>query len=279
MRILVTGGSGFIGRNLVDFLRAKHEVLAPSHRELELIDEEAVDAFFRKNRVDGVIHCAVRPGHRNAKDPRHQLYGNTRMFLNLMRNADRFQKLISIGSGAVYDARYPMVKVPEEYFGTHLPVDEHGLFRYVSAQFIGEMENWIDLRPFSVFGKYEDYAIRFISNAICKTLFHLPITIKQNRRFDFIFINDLVRVIDFFIEKTGKFKCYNVTPDQSIELREVAEKVAEISGQDLPIQVAQGGMGLEYSGDNKRLRGEIPGLFFTPIDHAIRELYDWYASH
>jgi GDP-L-fucose synthase len=92
-------------------------------------------------------------------------------------------------------------------------------------------------------------------------------------------MDDLVRVIDYFIGNEGKFKCYNVTPDEAMELRAIAEKVREISGKDLPILIAQDGMGLEYSGDNQRLRREIPGLSFTPIDQAIHQLYDWYASN
>jgi GDP-L-fucose synthase len=278
MKVCVTGGRGFIGRNLIESLSRKYEVLAPTHSELELTSEEAVEDFFRKGAVDVVVHCAVKPGHRNARDPQHQLYVNTRMFFNLVRNARRFRKLICVGSGAVYDVRHPMVKVREDYLGAHLPADEHGLFRYVSTHFIEGMENWVDLRPFSVFGKYEDYEIRFISNAICKTLFDLPITIKQNRRFDFIFVDDLVWVIEYFIEHDGKFKAYNVTPDHSVELREVAETVRRISRKDLPIRVAREGMGLEYSGDNRRLREEVSGLTFTPLDRAIGELYDWYSS-
>lgn len=276
MKVLVTGGSGFIGRNLVEFLRPRYEILAPTHRELELSDQEAVEAFFRKNRVEVVVHCAVRPGHRNAKDSSQQLYLNTRMFFNLIRHADHYRKMIFVSSGAAYDVRYPLVKVREGDFGTHMPADEHGLFRYVAGYFIEKAERIVDLRPFSVFGKYEDYAIRFISNAICKTLFDLPVTIKQNRRFDFIYIDDLVRVIEHFIEHDGRYKSYNVTPDAAVELRDAAEKVLKISEKNLPILTTQEGMGFEYSGENRRLREEIPGLSFTPIDEAIRKLYGWY---
>ena len=279
MKILVTGSSGFIGRNAVEYLIQKYEVLSPTHGELELVDEDAVRLFLKRHTVDVVVHCAVKPGHRNAKDPTNQLYVDTRMFFNLARNADLFQKLIYISSGAIYDVRYNMFKVGEEYFDTHMPVDEHGLFRYITAKYIEKAEHIIELRPFSVFGKYEDYAIRFISNAICKTLFDLPITIKQNRCFDFIYIDDLVRVIGYFIGREAKFKCYNVTPDAAVELKNVAEKVREISGKDLPILIAKDGMGLEYSGDNRRLREEIPGLFLAPIDQAIRQLYDWYREN
>ena len=279
MKILITGGSGFIGKNLIEYLTQKYEVLSPTHRELELINDDAVRPFFKKHAVDVVIHCALKPGHRNAKDPTNQLYADTRMFFNLVRNSNRFQKLICISSGAIYDIRYNMPKISEEYFDTHMPVDEHGLFRYMAAKYIEKAEHIIELRPFSVFGKYEEYAIRFISNAICKTLFDLPITIKQNRCFDFIYIDDLVRVIDYFIVKDGNFNCYNVTHDEAIELRAIAEKVQAISGKDLPILVAKEGMGLEYSGNNQRLRKEIPGFVFTPIDLAIHQLFGWYASN
>lgn len=279
MRIFVTGGSGFIGKNLVEYLSQKHEVLAPLHKELELLDEDAVQSFFKNNDIDIVVHCAVRPGHRASKDPSLQLYHNTRMFFNIVRNSDRFKKMIVLGSGLTYDIRYYIPKMKEEYFDIHVPTDEGGFSKYIIAKYIEKMDNIVELRIFGIFGKYENYAIRFVSNAICKTLFDLPITIKQNRRFDYIYIDDLMPVIDYFLEKKGKFKCYNVTPDDAIELKVLAEKVLKISGKDLPILIARDGMGQEYSGDNKRLREEIISLSLTPIDNAIQQLYNWYAAN
>lgn len=105
--------------------------------------------------------------------------------------------------------------------------------------------------------KYEDYAIRFISNAICKTLFDLPITIKQNRNFDYLYVNDLMLVLDWFIENTPQYHSYNITPDLSISLLDLALIVKDISGKDLPIHIHQDGLGLEYSGDNARLKMNI----------------------
>ncbi|OGC92570.1 MAG: epimerase [candidate division Zixibacteria bacterium RBG_16_53_22] len=279
MNVLLTGGSGFIGKNLAEHLSRKHTVLAPSHAGLELLDGERVREFFRRHDVDVVIHSAVRPGHRNARDPSHQLYNNTRMFFNLVRNASRFRKMIFLSSGAVYDERRYLPNMKEEYFDTSVPADEHGFSKYICARYVERAENIVELRLFGVFGKYEDYAIRFISNAICKTLFNLPITLRQNRRFDYLYIDDLAPIVEYFIGHDARYKCYNVTPDEAVELLTLAGKVLAVSGKDLPIVVALPGMGPEYSGDNGRLREEIPGLAFTDIDDAIAKLYGWYTAN
>ena len=277
MKILITGGSGFIGKNLVEYFSKRHEVSAPSHKELELADDDAVRDYFKNHTIDTVIHAAVRPDHRNAIDPSNQLYINSRMFFNLARNADRFKKMIFLNSGLVYDQRHYLPKMKEEYFDAHVPADEAGLSKYMAAKYIEKTGGITELRIFGVFGKYEDYAIRFISNAICKTLFDLPITLKQNRRFDYVYIDDLTPVIEHFMSESSADGAFNVTPDEAVELKTLAEKVRRISGKDVPIIIKNDGMGVEYSGDNSRLKKEISGLKFTPIDEAIKKLYDWYA--
>jgi len=169
-------------------------------------------------------------------------------------------------------------KMKEEYFDTCVPADEHGFSKYIIAKYIEQASNIVELRVFGIFGKYEDYAIRFISSAICKSLFDLPITIKQNRRFDYLYIDDLMPILDHFLHNEGKYKAYNVTPDASIDLYTLAEKVRLRSGKDLPIVLEEPGMGPEYSGDNTRLHDEVSGLGFTSVDRAIGLLYDWYET-
>jgi UDP-glucose 4-epimerase len=277
--VLITGGSGFIGRNLVEQLSNNYQILAPCHDDLELTDEDCVSRCFEDNAIDTVIHCAAKPGHRNAPDATALVYNNAKMFFNIARNAHRYKKLLFIGSGAVYDKRYYQPKMPEEYFDKHVPVDEHGFSEYIISKYIEKGENAVDLRIFGIFGKYEDYAIRFISNAICKSLFDLPITIKQNRQFDYIYINDLINVIDYFINHEPAHKAYNVTPDEAIDLIDIAEMVNVISGRNLPVIVDKPGTGLAYSGDNTRLRAEIVDLQLTPINDAIKNLYSWYQKN
>ncbi|MDX2083717.1 MAG: NAD(P)-dependent oxidoreductase [Rickettsiales bacterium] len=276
-KILLTGGTGFIGKNIVEsYLAKKYQIIAPSRLDLDLSNDESVVNFFKNNKnFDVVIHSACKAGHRNAGEVTGLFYTNTRMFFNLVKYSDCFGKLINIGSGAIYDMQNYQPKMKEEFFGNTIPKDEHGFCKYVIGNYIEKSENIVDLRIFGIFGKYEDYAIRFISNVICKTIFDLSITIKQNRKFDYIYVDDLIPILDFFIEQRNNYKSYNITPNSAIELLEIAKIINQISKKNLPINVAQEGFGSEYSGDNSRLKKEI-NLKFKKIEDSIDELYHWY---
>ena len=279
MNIFLTGGSGFIGRNIREQWTNRYLVDSPTHSELDLLDEISVAKYFDSHDIDVVIHSAVKPGHRNAKDSTNLFYSNTRMYYNLARHSDKYKKMIVLSSGAIYDTSRSLHKVSEDYYYGQFPTDEHGFCKTVCARDIERKDNISELRLFGIFGKYEDYAIRFISNAICKTLFDLPITIKQNRKFDYIYIEDLMPILEWFIQNEPTYKAYNVTPHHEVELLELAEMILEISGKDLPIIVHNAGLGLEYSGDNSRLKAELGELKLTPIKMAVEKLYQWYSDN
>jgi GDP-L-fucose synthase len=280
-KILLTGGSGFIGKNIIEsYLAKKYQIHAPKRSELDLSNDDSVKKFFQKNNnFDLVIHSATKPGHRNSTDLDGVFYDNCRMFFNLTKNSASFEKLVNIGSGSIYDMRNYQPKMREDYFGNFIPADEHGFFKYIAGKNIEKSENMIDLRVFGVFGKYENYAIRFISNAICKAIFDLPITLRQNLKFDYLYIDDLMPVLEFFIENKPVKNAYNVTPDSSIELLEIAKIIKKISGKNLEIKIGQKELGLEYSGDNSCLKKEIKDLEFTKIESAIDGLYNWYLCN
>lgn len=276
--VLITGGSGFIGRNLAEHLTGSFLVLTPSRRELDLLDVDAVDRFFRSTRIDFVVHSATTPGHRNAQPAPDLVERDMRMFASLVRNRERFRKMVFISSGSVYGRRHYLPKMKEEFFGSYIPDDSAGFSKYCCACWAEHIEGIVELRPFGVFGKFEDYAIRFISNAICKVLLGLPITIKQNRKFDYVYINDLVRVIERCLREEVPCRSYNVTPECAVELKALAQMVVQVSGMDVPILIKAPGMGLEYSGDNARLRETFPGIELTPLDKSLAELYAWYQA-
>lgn len=282
MRILVTGGSGFIGRNLTEQLRGRHTVYAPPRAELNLTDQESVDRWFSSHAVDVVVHTAIKPGHRNAKDPTGLLDADLRMFFNLCRHveSDPSIRLFNVGSGCCYDMRHYQPDMTEDYFGTHVPTDDTGFAKYVISSCCLRSFNLYDLRVFGIFGKYEDYAIRFISNAICKTLAGIPVTLRQDRMFSYVWIDDFVSILESLFEADIPVHAINVTPDRAVSLLSLARMVTNIAGNDdHPILVSSEGMGMEYSGNNRLLRSILPDLRFTPIEKAVKNLYKWYVKN
>ena len=279
-KILITGGTGFIGRNITEsYLGNKYELVAPRRSELNLADDDSIQQYFAKHSFDVVIHSAAKPGHRNAGDTSSLLLTNSRMMSWLLKYQDRWGKLLNMGSGAVYDMRNYQPKMKESYFGTHIPADEHGYNKYMFGKLLPTLEHVYDFRIFGIYGKYEDYAIRFISNAICKALFDQPITLRQNRKFDYLFIDDLTPILEYFIEHDPTDKAFNITPDSAVGLLDIAHTVQNIDGNKVQVKVAQEGTGIEYSGDNGLLSSTMKTVNFTPIEAGIKKLYDWYAAN
>lgn len=279
-KILLTGGNGFIGKNIQEsYLARKYEIIAPRSYELNLINTRCVDEYFKDKEFDVVLHAGVKPGHRNAKDLNDICYSNVRMFQNLERHKDKFGKFINFGSGAVYDTGRNISNIKEGEIFRHLGENEHSFCKYVVAKQIQNLDNFVDLNIFGIFGKYEDWQIRFISNAICKTLYDLPITLRQNRRFSYLFVDDLMPILEFFVENDVKYKSYNIVPDERTELLDIAQRVKDLSGKNIEIMVKNEGYGLDYTGDNSRLKNEILNIKFTNIEQAVLALYNYYKQN
>ena len=286
--VLLTGGSGFIGQNIKELWRcsdkaAQYELFAPSHKELELSDATAVRKWFSKHSVDAVIHSATKPGHRNAKDLNGVYRTNMQMFTSLYEAArvSGTERFLFLGSGSEFDMENYRPKMNELSLGEYIPKDDTGFSKYSCTRMMEGNVGFINVRFFGIFGKYEDYAIRFISNAIAKILFDLPITIKQDRRFDYVSVEDGIEVIERFLQvplENILYTDYNITPDESVSLLEIAQLVREVAGKpNHPIEVKMDGIGLEYSGDNGRLKSLFPDLHIVPLAESVKRLYTWYS--
>ena len=286
-RILITGGSGFIGRNLAEQFASRYEVWAPSSAELDLLNERAVREYLDEHTFDVVVHAATTRSNRRVAAPPDMLDRNCRMFFNLVRNLapkqERFGKMIYFGSGAEYDRVELPARVGEDYFDTRVPRDPYGFSKYICAKYIERSERIVDLRLFGVFGAYEDYTVRFISNACCRALKGLPIVIRQDVVFDYLYVKDLVKITQWFIENNARHKAYNVCTGQPVALSQLARMIARVSGQvsgrSPNVSVLNEGMAPEYSADNSRMLAEMGGYQFWDLESAIRDLYFWYERN
>ena len=282
--ILITGSTGFIGRNLKEQLGEKYNLFTPSHSELELTNSESVKNYFENHHIDVVIHCATagsgfKRGRMGGEVQQPEIVKqNLQMFFNIVNNLQD-KKLINFGSGAEYDKRFDIKMIKETDFEKHLPNEDYGFSKYVTAKYIeNSNKNIIHLRFFAIYGKYEDYESKFISNAICRNLLGLPIIINQNVKFDYLFIDDAVKIIDYFVQNEVSEKIYNIGSGKSIELLALAQKINKIIGKQSEIIVKKEGLNKEYSCDVTKLLEEIGDFKFTEIDEGIKKLYDYYKK-
>ncbi len=280
MKILVTGGGGFIARNLFEQLNGEYKIFSADIQELNLLDSTKVFNCLKKNRFDVIIHTATydaAPKH-STKDPTKVLENNLRMFFNITRCKDYFGKMIYFGSGAEYDREHWIPKMKEDYFDKYVPTDQYGLSKYIMTKYTLSNDNIYNLRLFAVFGKYEDWRVRIISSICHNTVSNLPITINQNKYYDFMHIADLARIVRWFVNNNPKNKVYNVCTGKVIDFKTIAKKIIKISRKKLDIKIKINGLGREYSGDNTLLFSELKGFKFTLIDNSIRSLYEWYEQ-
>jgi nucleoside-diphosphate-sugar epimerase len=276
--LLITGSSGFIGKNMVEYFREDYHVLAPTHQELDLLSQEDVDNYFRDNQIDYVIHGANVGGNRTADDGPDVVEINLRMFFNICENSERFKKMIHFGSGAEYSKENMPPKVRESEFGKFIPKDHYGFSKYLISKYIEKADNIYCLRLFGVFGPGEDYRYKFISNSIVKNLLEMPIVIMQNVFFDWMYIEDLLRITDYFLKNEPSPNTYNVTSGKTTDLLSIARKINELSDFESDITVVNPGLNREYSGENTALLDEIGDFQFLKMEDSLRKLMDYYKS-
>ena len=271
MKILITGTNGFVGRNLKEYFQGRYgDISCPKRGELDLLDSQAVYEYLIANEFDVVIHCAVTL---------LSVEQNLKIYFNIERCSRSFGKMLCIGSGAEYDKNHYIPKMKEEYFGKHIPSDIYGFSKYVIAKDIESVSrNIYNLRVFGIYGRYEDYKRRFISNNICRVLSGLNISIKKNMYFDYLYVNDFSRIVELFINKDALKRSYNICTGNSIELFTLAKIIREIDGRNLPINIKEEGFNTEYSGDNTLFLQEYGKFNFTHPEKAISELYHWYKD-
>ena len=127
MKILLTGGSGLLGRNLIAHLGG-HEVIAPSSSELDITNALSFIPF----KCDLVIHCAAIAKFADAeKDPLGTIDTNIQGTCNALRHAmTQNARFVFISSSHVFDGQ----KGNYEY--TDLP---NPLTRYAKSKVAGEM--------------------------------------------------------------------------------------------------------------------------------------------
>ncbi|MGD9153188.1 MAG: NAD(P)-dependent oxidoreductase [Gammaproteobacteria bacterium] len=281
-KIFFTGGNGFIGKNFSRLAQSFYKIYSPTRAELELTNSKLVREFLSNNKFDCVVHGAVVGSKRNCQQNQSEcLEANLTAFENVFNNCGSDARFIQLGSGAEYGRPLAMPRIEESYFGKKIPTDKYGFAKFNMTQKIMQKsaKKAVNLHIFAVYGTYEDYQTRFISSAILRTLYGLPIVINQDVKFDYLHIDDLIKIICYFINNLPEYSHYNIGFGSSVKLTEIAEIVRKVLGGHNDIIVKNPGIGSEYSCDNNRLLDFIGRNFkFTSLQDGIKNLAQWYEK-
>ena len=162
--------------------------IAVTRQDFDLTCQNAVDTFFEGRKFNVVFHCAVRGGSRLASDSADVFYDNVLMFETVAKHAHRFRRLIYFSSGARFDRT-----VNDK---TRIPTDFYGFSKYVIEMRADSIENLFILRIYGCFGRGEPRT-RFLSTCVREK----HVQIGTDRYFDFFWVEDLLRVVNYYVEK------------------------------------------------------------------------------
>jgi len=151
-RILITGGSGLLGKALINALDLKDSIiLAPQRKDLDLTDNLMVKGYFESNRIDLILHCAAVVGgiQANIENPYYILSTNLKIDLNILEASISHEigEFIYFGSSCMYprDSKQPMSE-SQIMTGKLEPTNEaYALGKLVSAEMlrtISEKRGW-----------------------------------------------------------------------------------------------------------------------------------------
>lgn len=274
MRILLTGSGGFIGKNLKSYLQDKHELLTPRSFELDLTNAEAVASYFKVNDIDFVIHCGSIGGARGIQDKDTTIEDNLAMVDNILANKKSDVRVILFSSGAMYDKSRELHKIKEADIGKVIPNDLYGKSKMLIAERIKNRADVLMLNIFACYG-YGEKENRFPSYAINQVLKNEDILINQNVIFDYLFVEDMEKIVEYFITNTPSDNIINITPTNSISLKEIADIVKKIADSSVNIKIIEHKMNNEYTGDNSLLLKNYPGLSFTSMQEGLKKLLEY----
>lgn len=256
MKILITGGNGYIARSITKTLWSKYHILAPGKDELDLTDSNSVDAFFRDKYFDVAIHTAIK-GAATPRDPDETIsFWNLVMFYNLVSKKDHFNKLINIGSGA----EKCLIQTP------------YGYSKSVISKLIHRYDNFHTLRIYGVFSE-DELGTRFIKASINNLLQVNPIKIHEDKLMDFIYMKDLISIIELFMVGSNLPKEVDCVYKDKVKLSDIAQQINKVSVSKVPINIENPLLGQNYIGTYS----ELP-IAFIGLEQGIINVYNKLAN-
>lgn len=272
-KILLTGATGFIGKNLYPLLCKKYDVSAPTRAELDLLDSVLVYKYLSAGKFDAVLHFATPTGQ-NPMDKQGELFERSmNVFLALERCSDLYGKMIYLGSGAEYGKHRSIELIREEQFGEELPRDSYGLSRYCMSKMAQRHDNIMNLRIFGCCGLFDPphKLIPYIIDCIRQ---EKKVLLRQDVLFDFLYVEDIFPVLVYCIEHSMEYNAYNLCTGRQMLISAIANEVLRQTKSTIPVAFEKCGLGLEYTGSNERIHSEIPNWEPHSMNYMIQKILE-----
>lgn len=251
MKIIVTGGAGFIGSNLVDSLISKgyevHIIDNLSTGKLENLNKQAyfyntditspnINDIFKQIKPDVLFHLAAQVSvSESIKFPLKDEKTNIQGTVNLLESCRNFntKKIIYSSSAAVYGM--PIKNPISENHPTD-PISHYGISKLTPEYYIKLYHhlyglNYAILRYSNVYGPRQDFmgeggVISIFLNKILKDD-DVVIYGDGNQTRDFIYVKDVVKANIAAIKNTHN-GTYNISTNKAVSLNELIDKISRI---------------------------------------------------
>jgi UDP-glucose 4-epimerase len=310
MKILVTGGAGFIGSHVADaYLREGHEVTVMDslvHGKLENIPDgaefvemdirdEGAAELVRSRRFDLINHHAAQMDVRvSVDDPRFDASVNVDGLLNLLEAARvaKVGRVLFVSSGGVVYGEPEKRPTPES--SPKVPESPYGVTKLAGEQYLYYYHRihgleYAALRYSNVYGPRQDPhgEAGVVAIFSTKLIGRQPLTVfgdgEQTR--DYVFVEDVVAAnmlltgVDLPRARSLDDRGFNVGTGVETSVNELAASLTRAAGHEVEIRHAEPRAGeLRHSSlDAGRLRG----LGWTPrteLENGLKTTYDWIAA-
>lgn len=303
MRILVTGGAGFLGSHVVDLLRAEGEdPFVARRRDYDLIDPAATRRLFADARPEIVFHLAAEVGGigANREHPGRYWHANLAMGLNVLEESRTVGvgKLVLVGTICAYPELTPVPFREDDLWAgypepTNAPYGVAKRALLTGAQAYREQYglNAIYLLPVNLYGPRDDFDLRtsHVVPALIRKMLDArdagagSVVLWGDGRptREFLYVEDCAEALVLAARRYDGPEPVNLGTGEEISIRDLAALVAEITGfaGEISWDVSKPGGQARRRLDVSRAEGLLGFRARTVLRAGLERTVTWYAEH
>ncbi|HVA30140.1 MAG TPA: GDP-L-fucose synthase [Gaiellaceae bacterium] len=298
MRVLVTGGGGFLGSHLVERLEATgHEVVVARRRDYDLTHEDDAARLFADAAPRIVYHLAAEVGGigANRANPGRYWYANLQMGLHVLEQArtHETEKLVLVGTVCAYP-KYTPVPFRESALWDGYPEETNAPYGIakkallVGAQAYREQYGLdsIYLLPTNLYGPGDNFDLEtsHVIPALIRKMIESPDEVvlwgDGSPTREYLYVDDCVDGLCLAAERYDGAEPVNLGSGVETSIRETAEIVAELVGFEGEIvwDTSMPNGQPRRSLDASRARELFGFEARTPLRLGLERTIAWYRS-